>query len=99
MSLVGPRPEVPRYVALYTPDQQIVLRVRPGLTDPASVLFREEEALLGAVDETRREAYYVGEILPRKLALNLRYVERAGPLYDLGLMIDTIWTVLFPSKA
>lgn len=99
MSFVGPRPEVPRYVALYTPEQRRVLRVRPGLTDPATVLFRDEEALLGAVDEARREAYYVNEVLPRKLAINLAYVERAGLLYDLRLIAGTIRVVLLPSHS
>jgi len=98
MSLVGPRPEVPRYVALYTREQRGVLRVRPGLTDPASVLFRDEEALLGAVEEARRESYYVNEVLPRKLAINLQYVEQAGLMYDLALIVGTIKAVLLPSR-
>jgi lipopolysaccharide/colanic/teichoic acid biosynthesis glycosyltransferase len=63
MSIVGPRPEVPEYVAGYTADQRRVLRVRPGLTDPASVAFRDEEILLGSVDPGRREAFYLSEIL------------------------------------
>ncbi len=98
MSFVGPRPEVPRYVALYTREQRGVLQVRPGLTDPATVLFRDEETLLGAVEETRREAYYVNEVLPRKLALNLQYVEQAGLMYDLELIVGTIKAVLVPSR-
>ncbi len=99
MSFVGPRPEVPRYVALYTREQRRVLEVRPGLTDPATVLFRDEEALLGTVEEARREAYYVNEVLPRKLAINLQYVERAGLIYDLGLIVGTIKAVLLPSRS
>ncbi len=98
MSFVGPRPEVPRYVALYTREQREVLQVRPGLTDPATVLFRDEETLLGAVEETRREAYYVNEVLPRKLALNLQYVEQARLMYDLELIVGTIKAVLVPSR-
>jgi len=86
-------------VALYTPEQMKVLQVRPGLTDPATVVFRDEEVLLGAVEEDRREAYYVSEVLPRKLALNLEYVERAGLLYDLVLIIGTIKAVLVPSNS
>src|SRR5262245_52344942 len=97
MSLVGPRPEVPRYVALYTQEQKGVLRVRPGLTDPATVLFRDEERLLGSVDEAHREAYYIDTILPRKLALNLRYVEEAGLSYDLRLLGETVLAVFLPS--
>ena len=99
MSFVGPRPEVPRYVALYTREQRGVLEVRPGLTDPATVLFRDEEALLCAVEEARREAYYVNEVLPRKLAINLRYVEQAGLMYDLGLIIGTVKAILLPSRS
>ncbi|HKB07173.1 MAG TPA: sugar transferase [Candidatus Polarisedimenticolia bacterium] len=98
MSLVGPRPEVARYVDLYTPEQRRILRVRPGLTDPATIQFRDEETLLGAVAEDRREAYYVSEILPRKLAINLEYVKKAGLLYDLRLMAGTVRSVLSPSK-
>jgi len=99
MSFVGPRPEVPRYVARYTPEQAQVLRVRPGLTDPATVLFRDEERLLGGVDEPRREDYYVSDILPRKLAINLEYITRAGVLYDLKVIFGTIWTIVRPTKA
>ena len=98
MSFVGPRPEVARYVDLYTPEQRRILRVRPGLTDPATIQFRDEETLLGAVAEDRREAYYVSEILPRKLAINLEYVKKAGLLYDLRLMAGTVRSVLSPSK-
>jgi len=99
MSFVGPRPEVPRYVAHYTPEQAAVLRVRPGLTDPATVLFRDEERLLGLVEEARREQYYVSDILPRKLAINLDYIARAGLLYDLGVILGTLRTIVRPVKA
>jgi lipopolysaccharide/colanic/teichoic acid biosynthesis glycosyltransferase len=90
MSIVGPRPEVARYVALYSPAQRLVLSVRPGLTDPATVLFRDEESLLGAVPEPRREDYYVREIMPRKLAINLDYLAQAGFWYDLRLIGRTM---------
>jgi lipopolysaccharide/colanic/teichoic acid biosynthesis glycosyltransferase len=98
MSIVGPRPEVPKYVAGYSPDQRRVLQVRPGLTDPASVAFRDEEILLGSVDPGRREAFYLAEVLPRKLALNLEYIDRAGPAYDLLLILRTLLVILMPSK-
>jgi lipopolysaccharide/colanic/teichoic acid biosynthesis glycosyltransferase len=97
MSLVGPRPEVPRYVARYTVEQRKVLEARPGLTDPASVLFRDEEALLGSVPEDRREAFYVETVLPRKLRMNLEYIDRAGVAYDFALVFKTIRVVLWPS--
>ena len=96
MSLVGPRPEVPRYVAYYTPEQHRVLEVRPGITDPATLAFRHEEELLGAVPVEKREAYYIREILPRKLELNLSYLRRAGALYDLGVLFRTVAALLGP---
>lgn len=94
MSLVGPRPEVPRYVALYTSEQRRVLKVRPGLTDPATILFRDEEALLGAVPDDGREEYYVSEVLPRKLRINLDYLDRAGFIYDMTILARTVAAIL-----
>ena len=98
MSLVGPRPEVPRYVAAYTPEQRGVLDARPGLTDPATVHFVEEEAILGAVEPARREGYYIHEILPRKLRMNLEYLERASLGYDLRLVLQTLAIILHRPK-
>jgi lipopolysaccharide/colanic/teichoic acid biosynthesis glycosyltransferase len=98
MSLVGPRPEVPRYVAHYTPGQREVLGVRPGMTDPASVLFRDEEALLGSVPEESRERYYLESILPRKLAMNKDYIDRASLGYDLSLVLQTVKIVVWPPR-
>lgn len=98
MSLVGPRPEVPRYVARYTSEQRRILDARPGLTDPASVLFRDEEALLGAVPEESRERFYLETILPRKLGMNLEYIDRASVGYDLLLVLKTIKVVIWPGK-
>jgi lipopolysaccharide/colanic/teichoic acid biosynthesis glycosyltransferase len=89
MSIVGPRPELPRYVALYDARQRRVLRARPGLTDPASIAFRDEESRLAAAPEDRRERLYVEQILPEKLRLNLEYLEGAGFLSDLGLIART----------
>ena len=99
MSLVGPRPEVPCYVARYTAEQKRVLEARPGLTDPASVLFRDEEALLASVPESRREKFYLETVLPRKLAMNLEYLDRAGVLYDLYLVLTTVKVVLWPARS
>jgi lipopolysaccharide/colanic/teichoic acid biosynthesis glycosyltransferase len=94
MSLVGPRPEVPRYVRRYTPEQRRVLDVPPGLTDPASLLYRDEEAVLARVGEADRERYYVEELVPRKIALSLAYVAVAGIGADLKVMARTGLAVL-----
>jgi len=92
MSLVGPRPEVPRYVALYSQQQRRVLEVRPGITDPASIAFRDEsETMAGHPDPER---LYVETILPEKLRLNLAYLERRTVLTDLALILTTLRAVL-----
>lgn len=97
MSLVGPRPEVAKYVALYTPEQRTVLSVRPGITDLASIEFRSESDLLeGAGDP---EALYVSEIMPRKLELNRLYLERQSLAYDVALIFRTLWRVVRPRRA
>jgi lipopolysaccharide/colanic/teichoic acid biosynthesis glycosyltransferase len=98
MSIVGPRPEVPRYVAGYTPAQRRVLEVRPGLTDPATLAFRNEEDLLGAVPAGERESLYVRQILPRKLALNLEYIEQASLSHDLSLIMRTFAAVILKAS-
>lgn len=84
MSLVGPRPEVSKYVALYTDSQRRVLSVRPGLTDYASLFFIRENELLGAA--ANPEKTYVNEILPAKLDLALRYIDEQGMGTDLKIM-------------
>lgn len=93
MSLVGPRPEVPRYVALYPPDlREKVLSVRPGITDPASLAFRNEAELLAAAGDPERE--YVEVILPAKLALSVRYAAEASLATDLRLVLQTLGRLL-----
>ena len=72
MSLVGPRPEVRRYVDLYTPEQRIVLSVRPGITDYASIEYIDENRLLAQSKDPDKT--YVEEIMPAKIALNMRYI-------------------------
>lgn len=99
MSLVGPRPEVPVYVARYSDLERRVLLARPGLTDPATLLFRDEEDRLGAVALEERERYYLTTILPHKLSLNLAYLERAGFWYDLGLLMRTLWWIMRPPRS
>jgi lipopolysaccharide/colanic/teichoic acid biosynthesis glycosyltransferase len=90
MSIVGPRPELSRYVEGYDASQRRVLRARPGLTDPASIAFRDEEGRLAAVEPARREAVYVAEIVPEKLRLNLAYLERASFWSDLAVIASTV---------
>ncbi len=94
MAIVGPRPEVPRYVEMYGEDQRRVLGARPGLTDPATLEFREEETLLGSVPLTERDAFYVREVMPRKLQLNLDYLRRATAWSDIVLIVKTVVAVL-----
>ncbi|MFO1449158.1 MAG: sugar transferase [Opitutaceae bacterium] len=91
MSFVGPRPEVPKYVALYSPEQRRVLDFRPGITDEASVAFREEEALLAAADDPER--FYVQTCIPQKIALNLAYAEHASVWGDIGVIFRTVGAV------
>lgn len=96
MSLVGPRPEVPECVQLEAPIWQAVLQVRPGVTDLATLLYRDEEKLLGtAVDAT---ALYCETVLPAKLALNLGYLRSRSFWRDLRLIHLTIRYSLFPER-
>jgi lipopolysaccharide/colanic/teichoic acid biosynthesis glycosyltransferase len=89
MSLVGPRPEVPEYVAVYPSDvKQIVLSVRPGITDPASIEFRDESEQLGRQADPER--FYVEDILPRKLAAYVAYVRGRSFFGDLRLIVATL---------
>ena len=92
MSFVGPRPEVPRYVAMYTPYQRQVLLVRPGITDYASIAYRNENDLLAGADDPER--MYVEEIMPAKLELNMKYLRRVSPLEDIRLILATIAAVI-----
>ncbi len=88
MSFVGPRPEVPKYVARYTSEQRRVLDLRPGITDEASLEFREEETLLASADDPER--VYVEHCVPRKIALNLAYAAHASVWRDFGVILRTI---------
>jgi lipopolysaccharide/colanic/teichoic acid biosynthesis glycosyltransferase len=95
MSFVGPRPEIPSYVALYNDRQREVLSVRPGITDPASIIFADEEGLLGNAPDPRRE--YVEKLLPRKLELNLQYIKDMSMSYDVRLILRTLSMILWKS--
>jgi lipopolysaccharide/colanic/teichoic acid biosynthesis glycosyltransferase len=96
MSLVGPRPEDPRYVALYTPQQRQVLAARPGITSPASLRYRSEEQLLLAGADW--ESLYLNSILPAKLALELDYFSRRTVWSDLSVLARTALAVLAPKS-
>ena len=72
MSLVGPRPEVEKYVRLYTPEQRVVLSIRPGITDHASITFSNENEILGQAEDP--EQMYIEEIMPLKIEYNMKYI-------------------------
>jgi lipopolysaccharide/colanic/teichoic acid biosynthesis glycosyltransferase len=92
MSLVGPRPEVPRYVELFRRDYEDILQVRPGLTDLASLKYSDEASILGqSVDP---EGYYVAQLLPDKIRLAKDYIQHSSFLFDAKLIVRTIIRVL-----
>lgn len=88
MSLVGPRPEVRRYVDLYSTEQKRVLSVKPGITDYASIEYSNENELLGKA--TDPEKVYIEEIMPAKLQLNLKYIAEQGITTDFKIIFKTI---------
>ena len=92
MSLVGPRPEVRHYVDYWTPEQMHVLDVRPGITDPASIKFRNENELMEKADDP--ETYYIEVIMQEKIKLYLEYVEKHSFFYDIALIFKTFWVIV-----
>jgi lipopolysaccharide/colanic/teichoic acid biosynthesis glycosyltransferase len=92
MTIVGPRPQTPHYVARYTSDQRMVLHLRPGITDPTSLAFFEEEELLARFPEPER--FYVEEVIPRKIAMYLDYAVRANLIDDLSVIARTALRML-----
>lgn len=88
MSVVGPRPEVEKYVALYNAEQRNVLSVRPGLTDLASLEYIDENKVLAQYADA--EKAYIEHVMPHKLALNLEYISKQSLLYDLQIIIRTL---------
>ena len=92
MSLVGPRPEVRKYVDLYSPEQLKVLTVKPGITDYASIQYSDENELLAK--STDPERTYIQEVMPSKLALNLKYIREQGLMTDLTIIFQTIRKII-----
>lgn len=92
MSLVGPRPEVRHYVDYWTKEQLRVLDVRPGITDPASIKFRNENELLEKAEDA--EKYYIEVIMQEKLRLYLEYVEKHSFWFDIKLIFQTFWVII-----
>jgi len=94
MSLVGPRPEVPEYVELYPEDIRAkVLSVKPGITDLASLEFKDENDLLRGVENPRD--VYINEIMPRKLSYYVQYVEKRNLYFDFRIILRTIFSIVF----
>ena len=93
MSLVGPRPELPQYVELYSPEQREVLELQPGMTDPASIAMIDEGESLAAASDLQQ--YYQEVALPEKLAINLAYARRATVFSDLGVILRTLVAIVF----
>lgn len=92
MSLVGPRPEVPKYVELYTDEQIEILKVPAGITDYASIYFSNESELLGEVENP--EEFYIKKIMPYKIELNKKYINEIGIMTDIKIIILTILKIL-----
>ena len=92
MSLVGPRPEVRKYVSLYNDMQKKVLHVRPGITDLASIEFFDENEMLGK--SLNPEQTYITEVMPKKLELNLLYIEQRGFIMDLNIICNTLLKIV-----
>lgn len=88
MSIVGPRPEVPKYVAFYVEEQMRVLQVRPGITDWASIRFRNENELLAKAENS--EDFYISEVMPEKLRMNLEYVKANNFWVDIKIIFITV---------
>ena len=98
LSLVGPRPEVPKYVAMYSKeDREFLQQFQPGVTDPATIRFRNEEDILARAPDP--EAAYVEDILPAKVRMYREYLEQASVASDLRVLVETMSVVLLPGRA
>ena len=96
MSLVGPRPEVKKYVDLYSQEQRRVLTIRPGITDWASIYYRDENIILG--QSSNPETDYIHIVMPDKLKYNLIYIENYGPLQYFKIIFSTLWHIFVPIR-
>jgi lipopolysaccharide/colanic/teichoic acid biosynthesis glycosyltransferase len=92
MSLVGPRPETPEYVAMYSPQERRVLDVRPGMAGPSTLAFESEAAVLARSADPYR--YYVDHLMHERVRVDLEYLERQSILYDLGVLLRTLLMVV-----
>lgn len=92
MSLIGPRPEAPNYVKYYTEIQKRVLQVKPGMTGPSQLANRDEEEKLKGQQDA--EHYYITELMPKKLVLDLHYVATQSIASDIGWLLKTFWVVI-----
>lgn len=92
MSLVGPRPDVPKYTQLYTQRQKEALSVRPGITDPASILLKNENEMIAT--SPNPEKFYIEQIIPEKLSINLQYIEQMSLKNDLRIILKTLFAII-----
>lgn len=97
MSLVGPRPEVKKYVDLYNHEQSKVLTIRPGITDWASIYYRDENVILGHSADPEKE--YIEKVMPDKIKYNLIYIENYGPVEYFKIIFSTLWHIFLPVKS
>jgi lipopolysaccharide/colanic/teichoic acid biosynthesis glycosyltransferase len=96
MSLVGPRPEVKKYVELYTNEQRKVLSIPPGITDWASIYYRDENVILGQSSDPERD--YIEKVMPDKLNYNLIYIENYGLVQYFKIIFSTLWHIVVPIR-
>ena len=96
MSLIGPRPEAPDYVKYYTEVQKQVLLVKPGITGPSQLANRDEEKKLKG--QQNAEHYYITELMPKKLTLDLHYVATQSIATDIRWLLKTCWIIIFPTR-
>lgn len=96
MSLVGPRPEVKKYVDLYTEEQRKVLTIRPGITDWASINYRDENVILGKSSNPEKD--YIEKVMQDKLRYNMLYINKYGVLEYLKIIFITIWHIIIPGS-
>ena len=92
MSVVGPRPEVEKYILLYNNEQKKIFRVKPGITDYASIAYFNENKILGESNDA--EKTYIEKIMPDKLKLNLKYIEEQSLLVDIKVIFKTILKII-----